>query len=110
MAYKLGKTITRDFTTHNPITGQVQDADVLPTCQVFEDIADVPIITPAVVKRVGGTGNYRTTFTLSAVGGFEEDKSYNVIVEATVAARTAKSRIASFDIETPIRPKAHFTV
>lgn len=113
MAYRLDKTITRDFTLHNPATGQVQDADVLPTCQVFEDITDIPIITPAVVKRVGEIGNYKTTFTLSTVNGFKENKSYNVIVEATVAGKTAKSRIASFDIDTaeaPVRPKAHFTV
>lgn len=95
----LGQAITRDFTCHNPLTGQVSDTDVLPTSQVFEDATDIAILTPAVTKRVGLTGNYRLTFVASAANGFEVDKSYNVIVTATVAGITAKSRIASFNLE-----------
>ena len=95
----LGQTITKDFTTHNPVTGQVQDADVIPTSEVFEDATDIAILTPAVTKRVGSTGDYRLTFIASAADGFEVDKSYNVIVTATVAGVTAKSRIASFNLE-----------
>jgi hypothetical protein len=96
---KLGDRITFDFTTHNPITGQITDADVIPTCEVFEDDTDIPILTPTVVKRVAKTGNYRLTFLSSAANGFELGKSYNVIVSATVAGTTAKARVGSFAIE-----------
>ena len=107
MSYKLDESITLDFTTSNPITGQVQDADIIPTAQVFENTIDVPILTPAVVKRATLTGDYRLTFLTSAANGFEVDKSYNVIVEATVAGVTAKARIASFNLE---KYRAHFDI
>lgn len=96
---KLGETITLDFTTHNPITGQVSDADFIPTSEVFENAIDIPILSPTVVKRVGKTGDYRLTFVASAANGFEVEKSYNVIVSATVAGTTAKARVGSFAIE-----------
>ena len=102
MAYKLDEAITLDFTTHNPLTGMVQDTDVLPSAAVFEDATDIPILTPTVVKRAALTGNYRVTFTASAVNGFEVDKSYNVISEATVAGVTAKARIASFNLDSNV--------
>jgi len=99
MARKLGESITLDLTTHNPTTGQMQDTDVLPTSQVFEDATDIAILTPAVTKRVGLTGDYRLTFVASAANGFEVDKSYNVIVEATVEGITAKATLESFNLE-----------
>lgn len=92
----LGQSLTLDFTTTNPLTGQVSDADALPACEVFEDDTDVPILTPLVTKRAILTGNYRVTFIASAANGFEVGKSYNVIASATVAAITAKARIGSF--------------
>ena len=104
MARKIGDSITLDFTTHNPVTGQVQDADVLPTSQVFEDATDIPILTPVVTKRGVLLGDYRLTFVASAANGFEVDKSYNVVVAATVAGVTAKARIASFKIEAVAAP------
>lgn len=102
MDVTLGRSPTIDFTTHNPITGAVSDADALPTCEVFEDNVDVAIVAPTVVKRTGKTGDYRVTFDATAANGFEVDKSYNVIVQATVAGVTAKSRIASFIITTSV--------
>ena len=110
MARKLGDSITLDFTTHNPITGQVQDADALPASEVFEDATDTPILTPTVTKRVGLTGDYRMTFVASAANGFEVDKSYNVIVTATAAGITAKARIASFNLESLAFVPAHFEI
>lgn len=101
MERQLGQTITLDLTTHNPLTGQVSDADALPTCEVFEDATDVAIISPAVTKRVGKTGNYRVSFAITTANGFEEEKSYNVIAQAVVVGITAKSRIASFVVVKP---------
>lgn len=110
MARKIGDSVTLDFTTHNPITGQVQDADVLPTSEVFEDATDTPILTPTVTKRAGLTGDYRVTFVTSAANGFEVDKSYNVIAAATVVGITAKARIASFNLNQTSTPKATFKI
>lgn len=98
----LGRIVTLDFTTHDPLSGQVSDADVLPTCEVFEDNTDIPILTPTVTKRTAKTGNYRVTFTASSTNGFEVGKSYNVIVETTVNSITAKARIAAFTITSGI--------
>lgn len=106
----LGDTITYDFTTGNPLTGQVQDADALPTAQVFEDDNDVPVLAPVVVSRVGLVGNYRLTFDATAANGFEVGGSYNVIAQAVVAGITAKARIASFRIESPARARAVFRI
>lgn len=102
MDVALGQSPTIDFTTHNPVTGMVSDADVLPTCEVFEDTTDVALAAPTVVKRTGKTGNYRVTFAATAANGFEVDKAYNVVVQATVGGVTAKSRIATFIIPTSV--------
>ncbi len=100
MKVKLGETKIVDFTTHNPITGQVSDADALPTVDVFEDDTDVAILAATVTKRVGHTGNYRASFAATTANGFEVGKSYNVIAEATVNAISAKARIGTFSLAT----------
>jgi len=96
---KLGDTIILDFTTHNPSTGAVSDADSTPTCEVFEDENDTAILTPTVTKRTGKIGNYRITIVASAGNGFEVGKSYNVIVQAAVNGITAKARISAFTLD-----------
>ena len=106
----IGDTITLDFTTHDPRTGQVSDADVLPTCEVLEDNNDTPILTPTVVKRGSATGLYRVTFAATAANGFLVASSYNVDVEATVSGITAKSRIGSFRLNNIRVPEAHYEV
>lgn len=107
----LGQSPTLDFTVHDPLTGQVSNADILPTCQVFENATDVPILAPLVVNRAGLVGNYRTTFAATALNGFEYGKSYNVVVTATVTGIVAKSRIAVFTIESPpLQPQPGFVL
>jgi len=96
---KLGDTITLDFTTHNPSTGAVSDADGLPTAEVFEDTTDTTVISLTVVKRTAKTGNYRVSIVATGANGFEVGKSYNVIASATVNAISAKSRIGSFTLD-----------
>ncbi len=110
MAYKLDESIPLDFTTHNSATGQAQDADVIPTSEVFEDITGILILTPTVTKRVGMTGGYRVAFIAGVANGFEVDKSYNIIVTATVAGVTAKAQVASFKLESPAPVLAHFQI
>lgn len=106
----LGQSVILDFTTHNPLTGQISDADALPTCEVFEDTTDAPILTPTVTKRSGKTGDYRVSFDATAANGFEVGKSYNVIAEATVSSITAKARIESFILEEVEPTPAHYEV
>jgi hypothetical protein len=96
---KLGDIIVLDFTTHNSSTGAVQDTDLLPTCEIFEDDNDTAILTPAVTKRVDKTGNYRISIEATIGNGFEIGKSYNVIISATVNDISAKSRIDSFVLD-----------
>ena len=108
MARSLDETITLDFTTHNPLTGQIQNADALPTSQVFEDITDVPILTPIVTLRIGEIGTYRLTFIASTANGFGAGQAYNVIVEAIVAGVTGRARIASFNLGLPLVARASF--
>jgi hypothetical protein len=109
MPYRvIGDRITFDFTTHDPLSGQVSDADVLPTCAVFEDDTDVPILTPVVTKRAGLTGDYRVSFDATAANGFEVGKSYNVVATAIVSAIEAKARIGAFRLGTTVVPQAHF--
>jgi len=95
----LGDIITFDFTTHNPSTGMVSDADALPTCEVFEDDNDTEILSPVVSKRTGKTGNYRVSIETSTANGFEVGKSYNVIVATTVNLVSAKARVAVFVLD-----------
>lgn len=97
----IGQSPTVDFTTINPLTGQVSDADFLPTCDIFEDTTDVPIMSPVVTKRVGLTGDYRVSFDATSANGFEVGKSYNVIVTVTVGGVTEKAPIASFILAAP---------
>jgi hypothetical protein len=99
MSRKLGDTIHLDFTTHNPTTGSISDADGTPTCEVFEDDNDTPILSPTVTKRTSKTGNYRVPVAATASNGFEVGKSYNVVVSATVNGKSAKSCIASFTLD-----------
>jgi hypothetical protein len=96
---KLGDTITFDFTTHNPSTGMVQDADLLPTCEVFGDENDVAILTPVVVKRSGKTGDYRVSIEATVGNGFEVGPTYNVICSVTVNLVSAKARVGVFVLD-----------
>lgn len=109
----LDQPVTLDFTTHDPLSGAVSDADIIPSCEVFENQTDIPILTPAATKRTEKTGNYRVTFDATVGNGFEIGKSYNIIAEATVNAVKAKARIASFTLTgppLPMRAPAHFQI
>jgi len=96
---KLGDMITLDFTTHNPSTGMVQDADLLPICEVFDNNIDIPILTPVVIKRTGQTGDYRVSIEATIGNGFGVGRTYNVIASATVNSVSAKARIGIFVLD-----------
>ena len=92
----IGDTITLDFTTHDPHTGQVSDTDVIPTCEVLADDNDTPLLEPVVSKRDSSTGLYRVSLDATAANGFRAGSSYNVDVVVTVNGVTAKARVGSF--------------
>lgn len=88
--------VTFDVVTHDPDTGSIHDADSVPVYDVFEDATDSPILSAqSTTKRTAKTGDYRGTFTVSAVNGFEADKSYNVVVSATVTGTVSTMAITA---------------
>ncbi len=98
MEVKLGETIYLDFTTHDPATGAVSDADALPTFEVFENDIDSELAVPdaVIAKRTAKTGDYRISLLCTVANGFEAGKSYNVIASAAVSGVTAKGGVATF--------------
>ena len=85
MIIPMGQEIYFDAITSGS-DGAVTDADSLPApaWQVFEQETDTPILSGNFTKRVGHTGNYRATFTLTDTAGFVIGNFYSVIGEATV--------------------------
>ena len=98
MTHKLGDTVTFYFTTHDPATGNVADADVL-TCAVYGGTAAAPILEPVPVKRDTSVGEYHVTFAATVENGFAVGESFNVVVSAEVALVTAKGAIAAFTLD-----------
>lgn len=96
MNVEMESTIVRDFIVSNPETGELQDADSTPTCDVYEDATDTPIYSPTVTQRTALTGHYRVPIAVTTANGFEEGKSYNVVVSATVSGISTKVVLASF--------------
>lgn len=96
---RLEETHVQDFTIHNPYTGVISDADTLPTCAIFEDTTNTPIMTPTVVSR-GLTGQYYVPIDCTTANGFDLSKCYNVVITATCNGVQSKSVILSFHIDT----------
>lgn len=90
-----------DFTTGSPTTGAAVDADSTPTCDVFENTTNTPILTPACVSR-SLTGQYYVQIACTTANGFEEGNSYNAVLSATVEGVAAKHVLATFRITPPI--------
>lgn len=93
---ELGQTFYTDFIISDPTTGAVTDADSLPDVDVFEDDDDTPILNIVSVKRVGHTGNYRVKVDATTDNGFEKEKSYSMVANATVAGIVGKAVINNF--------------
>jgi len=85
------ETVYLDFITRNPLTNAIQTADVLPTCDVYENATDAPILSPVVTLRVGFTGHYRVPVAATSANGFNVQNSYNVVVSATVGGVADKA-------------------
>ena len=98
MNVPLGRTVTLDFTTHNPVTGAIQDADIPPTCDIFQGDTDIPILSPTPVRRGALVGDYRVTFAVTLANGFQFRQIYNIIAIAQVNLITAKARIGMLEV------------
>ena len=100
---RLEHTITKDFSTRST-TGEVTDADSVPTCNVYEDTTTSPILTPTCTKRGSNTGDYYFQIPVTTANGFEIGKSYNIRIVAIVGGMTDAAMVDSFFVDTPARP------
>jgi hypothetical protein len=83
--YQIDNVLRMDFAVQDPATGEIVDADSLPTVEIFEDGGANPIRTPTPAKRDTDTpGQYTFSDTLSAANGYEVGKTYVVYAKATV--------------------------
>lgn len=88
-----------DVITSNPSTGAAVDADSTPTFAVYEEATDTDLgVGGNLTKRTSLTGNYRGSFTCSALNGFEAGKWYSVIASAVVGGVAGKTVAASFRV------------
>jgi hypothetical protein len=99
MLFLLNSTIYLDFTTHDPTTGGVSDADSTPSVSVFEDDGSTSMYNPTVTKRAGQTGVYTAKIIATKANGFGLGKSYNVIADATVNSIQGKACIRTFQLD-----------
>ena len=82
----IGDYFTFSVTTHDPDTGVLTDADAVPAYRIYEDEIAVPILTGNMAKLddVGTTGFYTERIACTSANGFEDGKSYNIDIVATV--------------------------
>jgi len=82
----LGDNLTFSITTHDPDTGVLTDADAAPVYRVYEDETAAPILTGtmAILDDANTTGFYTELIACTTANGFEDGKSYNIYIEATV--------------------------
>lgn len=98
--FPIDRLITFAVTTHTASTGAVTDADSVPTYRVYEDETTTPLLTGSMAKLddANTTGFYSEQITLSAANGFENGKSYNIYITATVAT-IAAAAVYTFQVE-----------
>jgi hypothetical protein len=93
-----GETIYFDVVTHNPATGQLQDADSTPSWKIYPQLGDYPNLTGSMTKRDYTTGQYKASFGVETVNGFDPGEFFQVVVEATVAGVTARTVVMTFRV------------
>lgn len=83
----IGGLLTFSVNTHSPTTQAEIDADAVPSYRIYEDETGTPILTGVMAKLddAGTTGFYSEQITVSAISGFEYNKTYTIRVTATVA-------------------------
>lgn len=92
---ELEQTITLDFVSSNPDTGEAENPSSV-TVRVFEETNSIAILLPTAAFRYPYTGNYYVQIDCTTANGFEEGKSYSVVVEAVVGGVNARAVIGNF--------------
>jgi hypothetical protein len=101
MSVKLGTAIEALFTTQDPTTLAVTDADSLPSGTVYKNGAsDALAVTVAKIA----TGTYRATFTPSTGAGFAAGDDVALRIEAIVSGTTGagvvwQDRVSTDDVD-----------
>lgn len=98
MAYRSGGGYYRGFTTANPSTGAVADADSTPTAVANRNGTDDGAFALTVTRI--DLGRYMVSGTIPA--GYAPGDVVNVVVTATVSTQVGKAWIDRFVIEAPI--------
>lgn len=86
----LGDNLVFSITCHDPDTGVVTDADSVPTYRVYENETATPILTGSMAKLddANTTGFYTELIACTAANGFDDGKTYNIYIAATVDGST----------------------
>ncbi len=86
----VGENLVFSITTHDPDTGILTDADVVPTYRIYEDETGVAIMNGgmAFLDPVNTIGFYTELIACTAANGFEADRNYTIYIEATVGGDT----------------------
>lgn len=100
----LNKNLVFSIATHDPDTGNLTDADVVPTYRIYEEDSDTPILTGNMSKQddANTTGYYSKKIMISASNGFSINKTYTIYIEATVDGDTGGITYAFFVEESVI--------
>ena len=87
---ELDGTLVFSVTIHDPDTGNMIDADTVPTYRVYEDETTTAIATGSMAKLDDGntTGLYSEQLTCSTANGFETGKTYTIHILGTVGGVT----------------------
>lgn len=86
----IGDNLTFSVCTHDPDTGILSDAAAPPTYRIYEDEsgqiypAGAALGNMAKLDDAATTGFYTELVACTAANGFEDGKSYNIYIEATV--------------------------
>lgn len=98
-SFELDDVLRWDFTTTDPDTGEISDADAAPDIEIYEDGDTSPMFTTTAAKRdAGTTGQYSFNAVLSTGNGFEIGKTYNVYALATVNTKDGGNKVLTFKI------------
>lgn len=88
---EIGDNLVFTVCTHVSTSGVRSDADAVPNYRLYEDTTGTPVVTGDMAKLDDDntTGFYAKTISCLAASGFENAKSYNILVTAAVNAVTA---------------------
>ena len=83
---EIGDNLVFTITTHDPDTGVLTDATGNPAYRVYEDETGTAILTGSMAKLddANTTGFYSESIACTSGNGFENGKSYNIYITATV--------------------------